>query len=221
MHRNKSCSDTHCRRWVRKLQSEGLDYTIAVLEEIADPTKLAEAECWWIAYGRASGWPLTNIADGGGAYDLAEIRHRLARRLRIACERKAERLRREQRAAAEKVASCRRVKNLRAGIELQGAIACVRAGIQNTSNSEEVRYCLRCFEQEAKAVLSNKALFWPLMWELTHYFVPTQVPNCLECACGYVELVDSLNFDDAAIAKAVDGLRSHIKHASAAERLLI
>ena len=67
--------------WVKELQSLGLDFEIVVLEEIPDPhspaitpmwvhvkrnlTRLPEAEIWWIAYGRARGWPLTNVTDGG------------------------------------------------------------------------------------------------------------------------------------------------------------
>jgi hypothetical protein len=38
-----------------------------VLETVQDATELTEAESWWIEYGRASGWPLTNCMDGGAA----------------------------------------------------------------------------------------------------------------------------------------------------------
>lgn len=57
-HRYPSCPDTYCRRWVKKLQLLGLDYEVAVLEIVEVREQLSDAECWWIAYGRACGWPL-------------------------------------------------------------------------------------------------------------------------------------------------------------------
>lgn len=51
--------------WIRELKQHGLSYGIAVLEEYTSPDALGEAERWWIAYGRMSGWPLTNLTDGG------------------------------------------------------------------------------------------------------------------------------------------------------------
>lgn len=57
--------DTYKARWLKSLLALGLDYTIVVLEEIASADLLADAEVWRIAYGRASGWPLTNLTDGG------------------------------------------------------------------------------------------------------------------------------------------------------------
>lgn len=61
---------------------KGWTFEIAILETVLDPraptpslcpwlpegrnqTALHEAERWWIAYGRASGWPLRNKTDGG------------------------------------------------------------------------------------------------------------------------------------------------------------
>src|SRR5690349_9842599 len=56
-HRSKPQSDqTHCARWVRSLHGQGLDFEIVVLECCTEET-LDDAECWWIAYGRCSGWP--------------------------------------------------------------------------------------------------------------------------------------------------------------------
>ncbi len=67
--------------WLQELHELGLSYEIVVLEEVIDPytlelapcwwnadrnpTRLHEAERWWIAYGRASGWDLLNLTDGG------------------------------------------------------------------------------------------------------------------------------------------------------------
>lgn len=63
--------------WLRDLFEAGLDYSIATLDVVAPSEALLcwwwpyhtnhmnDAERWWIAYGRASGWPLTNMTDGG------------------------------------------------------------------------------------------------------------------------------------------------------------
>jgi hypothetical protein len=55
----------HKAAWLRGLLALGLDYTIVVLEDVASTDLLAGAERWWIAFGRACGWPLTNLTDGG------------------------------------------------------------------------------------------------------------------------------------------------------------
>lgn len=85
-HRRPSCPDTYCRRWVKSLQRLGLDYEIFKLETFDTPTKLAEAERWWIAYGRACGWPLTNIMDGGGMSEETILKKRRQREFRLAEE---------------------------------------------------------------------------------------------------------------------------------------
>jgi hypothetical protein len=51
-------------RWIAQLEAAGLSYEIAVLAPSTRETLKAD-EVWWIAYGRASGWPLTNLTDGG------------------------------------------------------------------------------------------------------------------------------------------------------------
>jgi len=56
---------TYCARWIRKLFSNGLDFEIVILEIVSSQAGLPDAEKWWIAYGRACGWPLTNLTDGG------------------------------------------------------------------------------------------------------------------------------------------------------------
>lgn len=55
---------SYCMNWVRSLQAAGLEYSIVVLEECT-PETLSSSERWWIAYGRACSWPLTNLTDGG------------------------------------------------------------------------------------------------------------------------------------------------------------
>ena len=65
-HRHAAKSDgVDCVKWIRELQSKGLDYEITVLEALENDSSLSAAERWWIAYGRACGWPLTNCTDGG------------------------------------------------------------------------------------------------------------------------------------------------------------
>lgn len=56
---------THCARWIRGLRARGLDFGIVVLESLTFADGLNDAERWWIAYGRASGWHLANHTEGG------------------------------------------------------------------------------------------------------------------------------------------------------------
>lgn len=55
---------THKANWIRSLMAQGLTYQIRVMEE-CDPSAIDDAERRWIAAGRAMGWPLTNLTDGG------------------------------------------------------------------------------------------------------------------------------------------------------------
>lgn len=55
---------SHKSSWIKSLLAAGLDYEIVVLEETSREA-LCDAERFWIAYGRACGWPLTNLTDGG------------------------------------------------------------------------------------------------------------------------------------------------------------
>lgn len=66
-HRSPSCPDSYCRSWVKTLQKIGLDYEITILESVPTQVALSDAEQWWIAFGRACGWPLTNLTNGGSA----------------------------------------------------------------------------------------------------------------------------------------------------------
>lgn len=72
-------------RWIRKLQAEGATYRIEVLEEV-DRERLSLAEIEWIAKGRALGWPLTNLTDGGdgmsGFRFSEETRRKISERLK-------------------------------------------------------------------------------------------------------------------------------------------
>lgn len=74
----------HKTNWIKALHALGLDYTIVVLEEVASRGALADLERFWIAYGRACGWPLTNLTDGGeGSKGLMpEVREQIANTLR-------------------------------------------------------------------------------------------------------------------------------------------
>ena len=56
--------DTHKTRWIRSLIADGLRFHIAILQESSADALKAD-EQWWIAYAKASGWPLTNATSGG------------------------------------------------------------------------------------------------------------------------------------------------------------
>lgn len=84
MHRRPSvlCKDrTYKANWIRSLQRKGLDYKITILEEVPSVENLASAEVWWVLFGRACGWPLTNLTNGGegtvGVVRSAETRARI------------------------------------------------------------------------------------------------------------------------------------------------
>lgn len=79
-HRRSSHHGVRTAVWIADLRSSGHEYAIVVLERIEkprapstrcwwlddrNPTELPAAEQWWIAYGRACGWPLTNMTAGG------------------------------------------------------------------------------------------------------------------------------------------------------------
>jgi hypothetical protein len=76
-------SKTRSARWVAALLKRGLMYESVILEACESEEQLDDVECWWIAYGRASGWPLTNLSAGGksprGIRQSAETRARRSR----------------------------------------------------------------------------------------------------------------------------------------------
>ncbi len=55
---------THKNRWIQGLTAAARTYEIEVLEYPSEQ-ELDEAEKKWIRVGRAEGWPLTNVTDGG------------------------------------------------------------------------------------------------------------------------------------------------------------
>lgn len=67
-HRSQKARDSklYKSRWIIELERCGLTFEIVVLEVTrGNWEELCAVEKWWIAYGRASGWPLTNLTDGG------------------------------------------------------------------------------------------------------------------------------------------------------------
>jgi hypothetical protein len=85
-----------------------------VLEVLDDANKLDETECWWIAFGRACGWPLTNLTDGGGS--LSEDVRTERRRRQAECQA-------EQRAQAEAKRHAREKKKQQRKEEYETAAA--------------------------------------------------------------------------------------------------
>ena len=82
---------SHKVNWMKGLIARGLTYEITVLEYLpmgSSEALLLATEIYWIAYGRASGWPLTNITPGGrgapeGEYNPSkrlEIRAKISER---------------------------------------------------------------------------------------------------------------------------------------------
>ena len=64
-HKASSKSDNDLTRsWTAELSDAKLAFEIAVLQDSTAET-LKTDECWWIAFGRACGWPLTNLSGGG------------------------------------------------------------------------------------------------------------------------------------------------------------
>jgi hypothetical protein len=59
-------TNRHKVNWIEQLQAAGISYSITVLEEAGAALDLDALEQKWIAFGRSSGWPLTNLSDGGG-----------------------------------------------------------------------------------------------------------------------------------------------------------
>lgn len=55
----------HLYSWIRNLNDAGFQHEIIILESCESRDQLDDLERWWIAYGRASGWKLTNHTSGG------------------------------------------------------------------------------------------------------------------------------------------------------------
>jgi hypothetical protein len=57
-----------CAAWIDDMKASGAE-VVAVVLDVIDDDRLSAAERWWIGYGVASGWPLTNATCGGNAGD--------------------------------------------------------------------------------------------------------------------------------------------------------
>lgn len=73
-------SNCHRSHWLQSLKKRGLFPIMVVFERVEGEWPWQEAERYWIARGRALGWPLTNNTSGGdGIRDLApEARARIS-----------------------------------------------------------------------------------------------------------------------------------------------
>lgn len=80
-HINEPPSNCHRSHWIQSLRARGLRPDMVVLEAVTGEWPWQESERFWIAYGRAQGWPLTNNTSGGdGMPDLPpETRAKMAR----------------------------------------------------------------------------------------------------------------------------------------------
>lgn len=74
---------TYLTNWIKSLHARGDNYLVQVLETHQSNLTLSDAERRWIAYGRANGWRLTNLTDGGdgapGFNPSPETREKLRR----------------------------------------------------------------------------------------------------------------------------------------------
>jgi len=77
--------NSHRASWIRNLLRSGRLYEIVVLEVLPNANDLDEAECWWIAFGKACGWLLTNAQDGG-APSIEALKQRAVRQQKGALE---------------------------------------------------------------------------------------------------------------------------------------
>lgn len=209
-HRRPSCPDTYCRRWVRTLQRIGLDYEIVVLENVRPWEDLADKERWWIAYGRASGWPLTNLTDGGGPSEVAlairrerkvkAVETALARaELEFEHEKMVEFARREEkraRAAATRASSAVDAVLRRGGVKsLSSALALERKIAEETRRAADLE----------RAAAVTKALRGPICAHGVDFPNP---PNRIACICGHEETYEAHDRDS--MVEAIHRLGDHI-----------
>ena len=77
-----SANETHFVRWVRKLQNEGREYSVLILEELSPGTDrrfLGEVEKLYISALSKIGHQLTNVSEGGwGGYSGPEAQAKTA-----------------------------------------------------------------------------------------------------------------------------------------------
>jgi hypothetical protein len=70
-HINEPQSNCHRSHWLHSLKAKGLKPILLIIEELSGNWPWQEAERYWIAFGHAQGWPLTNNTSGGdGVPDL-------------------------------------------------------------------------------------------------------------------------------------------------------
>ncbi len=58
-------SKCHRSNWLQSLRAQGKRPDLVLFEQIEGDWPWQESERYWIARGRAEGWPLTNCTDGG------------------------------------------------------------------------------------------------------------------------------------------------------------
>lgn len=150
----KSRVTTYCRNWIKKLQQAKLTYEIVVLDVLDDASELDELECWWIAFGKACDWPLTNLTDGGmpSVKTLTRRSERQKRKIERAAQRADARRRKAEERQRVKDAleaeSIERVRKLRSMLYSPGQLAAVERRQQESRRPQQSPAEIegRCFE---------------------------------------------------------------------------
>lgn len=152
----KADSGTYCHNWIKALQRLKLTYEIVILDTLNDESELDEAECWWIAFGSACRWPLTNLTEGGvpSAETLAERAERQKRKAERAQRAEAARRQKDEKRKRAKVeyeaASAARIRNTYSPAQLAAIDQRKKARRQARRSPAEIEQrCFQLFEKHA------------------------------------------------------------------------
>jgi hypothetical protein len=170
-----------------------LDYEITVLEAVHDALKLEEAERWWIAFGRACGWPLTNIRDGG--YPSAEVI--LKRQQRIATWEAAEAARLQRFYSPEQIDARNRYLKRTCGIPAELERRCVQFFVEHAE----------CGEALINAVIAKLCVTRATATQLYRQWQNPTAPPIIEEDLGLIARAFDLFSAGHALEEIVSNLR--------------
>lgn len=149
----KAGSATYCHNWIKALQRLTLTYEIVILDTLNDVLELDEEECWWITFGRACGWPLTNLTDGGvpSAETLAKRTEQQKRKIehaeQIAEARRRKTEERQRRKAEYEAESAERLRNFNLRFYSPAQLELIERSQRRRSPAEVEQRCFQLFEK--------------------------------------------------------------------------